>query len=217
MTPAEPGRFQTLQPSPASEMIPTLPTACYMRSNAPRCRIDGTTLYHASGRRLRPTCRQGIALAFRPAHARRRFAATWRGTRLHGQPRLTHLTHHSAVAARYLGGGARPVRAILFDKTPQANWSLGRHQDRTIAVCERRAAAGRAGFASARSRRGGRHCRRRGAMRDTDVPGGCGRHMGLCDPDPSCLGRERRAAAPPCAADRLSVGALPGGLDWLGI
>lgn len=28
----------------------------------------------------------------------------------------------------------RPVRAILFDKTPGANWSLGWHQDRTIAV-----------------------------------------------------------------------------------
>lgn len=67
------------------------------------------------------------------------------GTRLHGQPRLTHLTHHSAiaaVAARYLGGGARPVRAILFDKTPQANWSLGWHQDRTIAVRERRETCG---------------------------------------------------------------------------
>ncbi len=61
------------------------------------------------------------------------------GTRLHGQPTLTHLIHHgaiAAVAACYLGDGARPVRAIMFDKTLQANWSLGWHQDRTIAVRE---------------------------------------------------------------------------------
>lgn len=67
------------------------------------------------------------------------------GTRLHDRPRLTHLTHHSAiatVAALYLGEDARPVRAILFDKTPQANWSLGWHQDRTIAVRERRETCG---------------------------------------------------------------------------
>ncbi len=32
---------------------------------------------------------------------------------------------------------SRPVRAILFDKSPEANWSLGWHQDRTICVRER--------------------------------------------------------------------------------
>jgi hypothetical protein len=36
-----------------------------------------------------------------------------------------------------LGTRARPVRAILFDKTAKSNWSLGWHQDRTIAVRER--------------------------------------------------------------------------------
>ncbi len=35
-----------------------------------------------------------------------------------------------------LGKGARPVRAILFDKTPDANWSVGWHQDLTIGVAE---------------------------------------------------------------------------------
>jgi len=34
-------------------------------------------------------------------------------------------------------GVAFPVRAILFDKTPAANWSLGWHQDLAIAVRER--------------------------------------------------------------------------------
>jgi len=39
-----------------------------------------------------------------------------------------------AIAADVLGQATRPVRAILFDKTPAANWSLGWHQDRVIAV-----------------------------------------------------------------------------------
>lgn len=34
--------------------------------------------------------------------------------------------------------GARAVRALWFDKTPQANWLVPWHQDRTIAVRERR-------------------------------------------------------------------------------
>lgn len=42
-----------------------------------------------------------------------------------------------AVAAAVLGPAARPVRAILFDKTVQRNWALGWHQDRTIVVKER--------------------------------------------------------------------------------
>lgn len=47
-----------------------------------------------------------------------------------------------AVAASVLGANARPVRAILFDKTPETNWALGWHQDRTICVMERREAPG---------------------------------------------------------------------------
>jgi ectoine hydroxylase-related dioxygenase (phytanoyl-CoA dioxygenase family) len=41
-----------------------------------------------------------------------------------------------------LGNAARPVRAILFNKSPDANWSLAWHQDRTICVRERREVAG---------------------------------------------------------------------------
>jgi ectoine hydroxylase-related dioxygenase (phytanoyl-CoA dioxygenase family) len=37
-------------------------------------------------------------------------------------------------AAAILGAAARPVRAILFDKTADNNWSVAWHQDRTIAV-----------------------------------------------------------------------------------
>lgn len=42
-----------------------------------------------------------------------------------------------AVSARALGPDARAVRAILFDKTAAANWSIGWHQDRTICVRQR--------------------------------------------------------------------------------
>jgi hypothetical protein len=41
------------------------------------------------------------------------------------------------VAASVLGEATRPVRAILFDKTPSTNWSLPWHQDRTIVVTQR--------------------------------------------------------------------------------
>lgn len=44
--------------------------------------------------------------------------------------------------ARFAGTGARPIRAILFDKNEGANWSLGWHQDRTICVRERHDVAG---------------------------------------------------------------------------
>lgn len=59
------------------------------------------------------------------------------GTRLHGIPELTRLLTTGpihAVATDYLGPAAHPVRAILFDKSAAANWALGWHQDRTIAV-----------------------------------------------------------------------------------
>ncbi len=36
-----------------------------------------------------------------------------------------------------LGPGAFPVRGLLFDKTPGANWAVPWHRDRTIAVRER--------------------------------------------------------------------------------
>lgn len=42
-----------------------------------------------------------------------------------------------AIASGILGPAACAVRAILFDKSPGTNWSLGWHQDRTIAVRRR--------------------------------------------------------------------------------
>jgi hypothetical protein len=42
------------------------------------------------------------------------------------------------LAAQLAGRPARPVRVLFFDKTPGANWAVPWHQDRTIAVKERR-------------------------------------------------------------------------------
>jgi hypothetical protein len=42
-----------------------------------------------------------------------------------------------AIAGNLIGTKARPVRAILLDKSPDSNWRLGWHQDRTIAVQQR--------------------------------------------------------------------------------
>jgi hypothetical protein len=68
------------------------------------------------------------------------------GIRLHGVAGLHGLLAGSgsigALAAEILGPACRPVRAILFDKSPATNWSLGWHQDRTIAVDGKRDVAG---------------------------------------------------------------------------
>jgi hypothetical protein len=42
-----------------------------------------------------------------------------------------------ALPASFMEASSRPVRAILFDKTSAANWSLAWHQDRTICVKRR--------------------------------------------------------------------------------
>jgi hypothetical protein len=64
------------------------------------------------------------------------------GTRLHGDVGLARLLSCEGAIGRLAslqqGKGARPARAILFDKSPQTNWGLGWHQDRTIAVRDRR-------------------------------------------------------------------------------
>ena len=68
------------------------------------------------------------------------------GVRLYGVTGLeTVLSATGAIggiAARRLGVGAKPVRAIVFDKTRSTNWVLGWHQDRTIIVKRRLDVAG---------------------------------------------------------------------------
>ena len=46
-------------------------------------------------------------------------------------PRLTR------IAAGLIGEDAFPVRAVAFDKTPETNWMVAWHQDRTVAVRKR--------------------------------------------------------------------------------
>jgi len=46
--------------------------------------------------------------------------------------------HIRSVVDPITGPGARVVRAIWFDKTPEANWKVAWHQDLTIAVAERK-------------------------------------------------------------------------------
>jgi hypothetical protein len=50
---------------------------------------------------------------------------------------LSGLDAVTAAAAEVIGTQARPVRAVLFDKTASTNWNLGWHQDRTIVVRQR--------------------------------------------------------------------------------
>ena len=63
------------------------------------------------------------------------------GIRLHGVPGLAAILDAIGNSLAQLGG-RRPVRAILFDKSEGANWALGWHQDRTIAVRARAEVSG---------------------------------------------------------------------------
>lgn len=102
---------------------------------APTLPTDGFALHAATASSLLPALHM-LATSLAPRAG---------GTRLYGVSALWTLLGSGpirAVATRYIGHAAQPVRAILFDKTPGANWSLGWHQDRTIAVRERRDARG---------------------------------------------------------------------------
>jgi hypothetical protein len=63
------------------------------------------------------------------------------GVRLSGIPELRPFLSSTGpigqIAASALGPACLPVRAILFDKSANKNWSVGWHQDRTIAVKQR--------------------------------------------------------------------------------
>lgn len=62
------------------------------------------------------------------------------GHRISGSPQLADLAARIAKGTSFtaqLGSGWKCVRAIAFNKTPNSNWSLAWHQDRTIAVAQR--------------------------------------------------------------------------------
>lgn len=92
---------------------------------------DGAEHFHAAALRLLPNIRAAMqGLPLRQA-----------GVRIHGvKPLLPILAPDGqigAIASNFIGKQCRPVRAILFDKNAETNWSLGWHQDRTICVKER--------------------------------------------------------------------------------
>src|SRR5262249_10398377 len=63
------------------------------------------------------------------------------GVRVFGHPSLNEILIDGGMgrlAVALFGKAVRPVRAIFFDKTAESNWSVGWHQDRTIAVRARR-------------------------------------------------------------------------------
>jgi hypothetical protein len=63
------------------------------------------------------------------------------GVRITGLPELSTVLspegYIGCIATEALGPTARPVRALLFNKTAATNWSLAWHQDRTVCVKER--------------------------------------------------------------------------------
>lgn len=65
------------------------------------------------------------------------------GHRLEGNAALRALTAKGSLlrklAADHIGSNATAVRALFFNKSDHANWALGWHQDRTIAVARRHA------------------------------------------------------------------------------
>jgi hypothetical protein len=92
---------------------------------------DGAALHAGAVLSLLPAIEQALSEAARAAP----------GVRLHGNPALAALLEAGAaarIASVHLRAPARPVRAVLFDKTPDLNWSLDWHQDRTIVVRARR-------------------------------------------------------------------------------
>lgn len=70
-----------------------------------------------------------------------RVVANKPGARLYGEPAINAMADATGplgrIASEALKRNARPVRAVLFDKTPHSNWMVPWHQDRTIAVLAR--------------------------------------------------------------------------------
>jgi ectoine hydroxylase-related dioxygenase (phytanoyl-CoA dioxygenase family) len=83
--------------------------------------------------RLRTVAGQGTAL--------RRSGSAYGGRNLLDLPDVRELAADLVIRRLIepvVGSGAIPVRALFFDKTPEANWPVLWHQDLTIAVAERR-------------------------------------------------------------------------------
>lgn len=71
------------------------------------------------------------------------------GKQLAADPRL------AGLAEEVLRAVVRPIRGIIFDKSPKANWTLGWHQDTKIALRERGETTG---FRNWSEKEGVAHC-----------------------------------------------------------
>lgn len=99
--------------------------------------LVGDVLTAAQIARLRTVAGQGTAL--------RRSGSAYGGRNLLDLPDVRKLAADPALRRLIepvVGAEAIPVRALFFDKTPEANWPVLWHQDLTIAVAERRDIAG---------------------------------------------------------------------------
>lgn len=100
---------------------------------------DALTFSHDGAQRFRAALDPAALHALRAALSS--LPPDQAGIRIYGiaelRPILTPSGPVGSVAASVLGDACRPVRAILFDKTPATNWALAWHQDRTIAVAAR--------------------------------------------------------------------------------
>jgi Phytanoyl-CoA dioxygenase (PhyH) len=80
--------------------------------------------------------------AARIASLRAFFSSCGESARIAPTPGLAEQLRPATDLVRRFLPGARPVFARWFDKSPRSNWSLGWHQDRTVALAARRDVAG---------------------------------------------------------------------------
>jgi hypothetical protein len=94
---------------------------------------------------LRSVVSQSALEAFRVEAARLAAAEPGQAHGIRGllrrSPLLAEWAHSAGILA-CLPHGMQPVRAILFDKTADANWKVAWHQDLTIAVQEKQEVPG---------------------------------------------------------------------------
>lgn len=92
---------------------------------------------------------QEVALAKNSTFAKQRRNSTYAIRNALLIPEILILAYSQPIislANTVLNAQARPIKAILFDKTPQANWQVGWHQDLTIAVNKYQPALGFSGW-----------------------------------------------------------------------
>ncbi len=88
---------------------------------------------------------QEIALAKNSPITKQRRHSTYAIRNALSIPEICSLACSQAIvslANAVLNADARPVKAFLFDKTPEANWKVAWHQDLTIAVKKQQPATG---------------------------------------------------------------------------